>query len=110
MISELERMGYGKTKAAVVKGHSLGMTLKETSDISGIPENRLRYTAHRIGLKMKGVKPYLKYGSIKEAIHAAYDAGLTYAEAEAKFGIPRLKLHAAAKTSGCYLKPSKHQR
>lgn len=107
---EAVRMKYGKTKEAVLNGHSLGMTLKETSDMSGISENSLRYTAHRIGLKMKGVKPYVRYGSIKEAIHAAYDAGLTYAEAEAKFGIPRLKLHAAAKSSGCYLKPSKHQR
>lgn len=110
MIQGLERMSYGKTKAAVLLGHSSGMTLQETSAKSGIPENRLRYTAHRIGLKMKGVKPYLKYGSVKEAVYAAFDAGLTYAEAEAKFGIPRLKLHAAAKTSGCYLKPSKHQR
>lgn len=110
MIEGLERMSYGKTKAAVLHGHSNGMTLQETSAKSGIPENRLRYTAHRIGVKMKGVKPYLKYGSVKEAIYAAFDAGLTYAEAEAKYGIPRLKLHAAAKTSGCYLKPSKHQR
>lgn len=102
-------MRHGKTKAAVLQGHSLGMTFKEAAGLSGIPENRLRYVAHRIGVKMKGVKPYAKYGSIKEAVYAAYDAGLTYAEAEEKFGIPRLKLHSAAKTCGCYLKPSKHQ-
>lgn len=109
MISDLPRMRHGKTKAAVLQGHALGLTFKEASDLSGIPENRLRYVAHRIGVKMKGVKPYLKYGSVKEALYAAHDAGLTYAEAEAKSGIPRLKLHAAAKTTGCYLKPSKHR-
>lgn len=110
MTTEQKNMRYGATKAAVIHGQNAGITVQETSARSGIPENRLRYAAHRLGLKLKGVKPYLKYGSVKEAIHAAYDAGLTYAEAEAKYGIPRLKLHAAAKTSGCYLKPSKRRR
>lgn len=103
-------MKYGKTKEAVLNGHAVGMSLRETSDMTGIPENRLRYTAHRIGVRMRGIKAYAKYGSIKEAIHAAYDAGLTYAEASEKYGIPTLKLHNAAKTSGCYLKPSVHKR
>lgn len=109
-MATMTRQRYGKTKEAVITGHSLGMTIDETAEISGIPPNCIRYTAHRLGLKMKGVAKYAKYGSVKDALHSAFSAGLTYAEAEAKYGVSRVQLQGAAKSSGCYLKPSKHRR
>lgn len=105
----MTRQRYGKTKAAVLDGHSLGMTIDETAEMSNIPANCIRYTAHRLGLRMKGVAKYAKYGSVKDALHAAFSAGMTYAEAEAKYNVSRVQLQGAAKASGCYLKPSKHR-
>ena len=48
------------------------------------------------------------YGLVKRAVVEGHAAGLTYAEAMAKFGVRRDSLYCAAKRLGLPLKPSKH--
>lgn len=50
------------------------------------------------------------YGKAKLAVIEGHDAGMTYAEAEAKYGVRRASLHEAARRLGLSLKPSKHRK
>jgi hypothetical protein len=48
------------------------------------------------------------YGLVKQAVIEGHAAGMTYAEAVAKYGVRKQSLYAAAKRLGLSLKPSKH--
>lgn len=50
------------------------------------------------------------YGLVKRAVVEGHAAGLTYAEAMAKYGVRRDSLYCAAKRLGLPLKPSKHTK
>lgn len=50
------------------------------------------------------------YGLVKQAIIEGHDAGLTYAEVQAKYGVRKQSLYIAAKRLGISLKPSKHTK
>lgn len=50
------------------------------------------------------------YGLAKLAVVEGHAAGLTYAEAMAKYGVRRESLYTAAKRLGLSLKPSKHTK
>ena len=46
-------------------------------------------------------------GLVKQAVVECHAAGMTYAEAIAKYGVRRASLYTAAKRMGLSLKPSK---
>ena len=48
-----------------------------------------------------------KYGKAKEAVIAAHEAGLSYAEASAKYGFPVKTLYDTARKLGLSLKKKK---
>jgi hypothetical protein len=48
------------------------------------------------------------YGLVKQAVIEGHAAGMTYAEAVAKYGVRKQSLYSAAKRLGLSLKPSKH--
>lgn len=50
------------------------------------------------------------YGLVKKAVVEGHAAGLTYAEAMAKYGVNRVSLYTAAKRLNLSLKPSKHSK
>jgi hypothetical protein len=50
------------------------------------------------------------YGLVKQAVIDGHSAGLTYAEAAAKFNLRRASLYVAAAKLGLSLKPSKHTK
>lgn len=50
------------------------------------------------------------YGLVKRAVIEGHSAGLTYAEAMAKYGVLRTSLYTASKRLGLPLKPSKHTK
>ena len=50
------------------------------------------------------------YGLAKQAIIEGHAAGMTYGEAQAKYGVRRASLYTASKRLGLSLKPSKHTK
>jgi uncharacterized protein (DUF433 family) len=104
-----ERNKRGVSRAAVIKGVELGMTVKEIIQAFNLTDHTVRGTAIKLGLKIKGIRPYPAYGSLKDIINQAHAEGLTYAEAALKYDVSRVQLRNAAKSYKCYLKTSKHR-
>ena len=71
------RLGYGKTKEVVIKGHKAGLTMTEIAKKYGLSRPAVNNCAYRNGLKFPYVRLKRPYGEAKADIFNYAEAGLT---------------------------------
>lgn len=95
---------YGRAIAAVDHAVKTGTDFRDVAKTFKVHQESMRMSASKRGILMPGVNPNKNYGKVKQAVVDSHTDGLTYKEAQAKYGHKLQSLYRAAAYLGLTLK------